>query len=110
MKRYSISTGYGRTLEGDKVHFNYYGRTDDVQDTICKFKEKLQRWINMFQDESYEYRNHIDDYCAIRITDSQTKQVVFEEIHLPEQYGYKKIKTIVENEYCSYVKGEWIKL
>ena len=56
MKRYSISRAYDHR----GYHFTYMGRTDNVEETIEEYKASTFSW-------------------GIRITDSITKEVVFED-------------------------------
>lgn len=105
MKRYSVSIAYGR--KGDKVSYHYWGRTDDVEDMIEHYRERLQNWIKKVQDENYEYKSVVYDYCGMKIVDSKTKQVVFEDAHISEEYGWKK--NWILNSIGQY-KGVWEKL
>lgn len=91
MKRYSVSIAYTRNRDTGKVCFHYWGRTDDIEETISNYKGDLQNWISRITDEKYEYREQTNDYRGIKITDSQTKKVVYEDYHVAEEYGYKKI-------------------
>lgn len=103
MKRYSVSVAYRRNRKTNKIGYQYCGRTDNVEEAILKYKERLQCWIDRVTDENYEFRNSVDDYCGVRIADSQTKEVVYEECHIPEEYGYKK-------EYSEDYRFKWVKL
>ena len=104
MKRYSVSVAYRRNRKTNKIGYHYYGRTDNVEEVILEYKERLENWINHVTDENYEFRNYsVDDYCGVRITDSQTKEVVYEECHISEEYGYKK-------EFYEGYRSEWVKL
>ena len=95
MKRYSYSTCY------DDYHFQYDGRTDEPERIIDLYRRALDRWIKELNDENYPYRSQTNYRFGIRITDSKTKEVVFEEIHSAEEYGWNVIKEIVKTEYCT---------
>ena len=110
MKRYSVSISYGRNRETNKIKYHYFDRTDCVEDTIARYNESLNHWISRVTDENYEYRNQTDDYFGIKITDSQTKKVVFEDYHFSEEYGYKKEFTEVKTDWGGFWKGEWVKV
>ncbi len=109
MKRYSVSIAYYRNRENGKVGFHYSDRTDDVEATIKKYKKSLENWIKIITDENSELRCITSDYKGIRITDSKTKEVVFEDVHIAEEYGWKK-------EYIKYESGrygstdKWLKI
>lgn len=110
MKRYSVSWAYGRNRQNNKITYHYSERTDNVDERIKQYNEGLKFWISRVTDESYIHRNAVNDYYGIKITDSQTKKVVFEDFHLSEEYGYKKEWSYVENGWCGYWKGEWKKI
>ena len=111
MKRYSISIAYGRDRATNKLRHQYFERTDDVESSIASFKYRLSNWITRLNDESYEYRNQVDDYIGIRITDSQTKEVVYQEDHLSEEFGWRKEWTEKQNSYgWTYMHGEWVRI
>lgn len=106
MKRYSISIADGR--KNDKIYFHYVDRTDDVEKTIASYKASLASWIDRLNDEGYEYRHMTDNYHGIKITDSQTKKVVYQESHLSEEFGWRKSWTEKLNEFgWPYRHGEW---
>lgn len=110
MKRYSISIAYGRDRKTNKIRFHYSDRTDDVEHAIAFYKECLAGWIECLNDEGYQYRNQTDDYHGIKITDSQTKKTVYQEVHLSEEYGWKKEWTERSNQYgWTYWHGEFVK-
>lgn len=110
MKKYSVSYARSRDRENNKVKYHYDARTDNVEETIAKYRGYIPYWAKHITDENYEYRNQEDDFYGIRITDSQTKKVVFEECHVAEEYGYKKVFTYVKTEWGGFYKGEWVKL
>lgn len=110
MKRYSISCAYGRDRESGKIDFHYDGRTDNVEKTIAQYEERLKRWIENVENEEYEYRKQTNDYYGIRIKDSQTKKIVYEDIHIAEEYGFKKVFHFVPTEWGGYWSGEWVKI
>ena len=89
MKRYAISREYFRGVNG-KLRFHYYGRTDDVEEAIEFYKGRLNSWVKKLTDENYPYRSEIVDCHGIRITDSETKKVIYEEVHYAEDYGWKR--------------------
>ena len=70
----------------------------------------MKKWIEHIKNENYEFRNQTDDFYGIRITDSQTKKVVFEDVHLSEEYGYKKGFEKVKTFYGFYLKGKFEKI
>lgn len=110
MKRYSVSTAYNRNRTDNKISFQYYGRTDDVEQTIEAYKKRLQNWIENITDENCEYRSVLDDYKGIRITDSKTKEIVFEDVHLSEEYGWEKEYIKTENSKYYKSTGKWLKV
>ena len=89
MKRYSISHVYSIDKKTNKVTFHYFGRTDSVEKAIEEYKENLMDWQKRIQDEDSEYRDLLKQYRGIKITDSQTKQVVYEDLHSSEEFGYR---------------------
>lgn len=109
MKRYSVSKAYSRDYENDKIGFQYDGRTDDVEQAIKEYKERLQCWIECITDENDEYRAYTNNYHGIRITDSKTKEIVYEETHIPEEYGWKKEYIKTEHGYYAST-GKWLKV
>ena len=111
MKRYSIAIAYNRCRAKNKVKFHYYGRTDNIEETKEWYFGMLKRWIDNITNEDYEYRNILNDYCGIKITDSTTKEIVFEDCHLSEEYGYKKAcEAYTCNGRTFYKVGEWQKI
>ena len=94
MKRYSYSTCY------DDYNFQYDGRTDDPERIKNCYRRELENWIKELNDENYPYRSQTWYRFGLRITDSTTKKVVFEEIHAAEEFGWKTIKEIKKSEYC----------
>lgn len=93
MKRYAYSTCY------DDYNFQYDGRTDDPERIKNLYHRSLENWIKELNDESYPYRGQTNYRFGLRITDSKTKEVVFEEIHTAEEYGWNVIKEIIRYEY-----------
>jgi hypothetical protein len=63
MKRYSISYAHKVNTKASKsgIKYHYSGRTDNVEKTIAEYKASLF-------------------FRGIRITDSETKKVVFEDL------------------------------
>lgn len=110
MKRYSISSAYTRNRKNGKIGFQYSGRTNDISEEITFYKECLDRWIENVKNENYEFRNQLNDFYGIRITDSQTKSVVYEDVHTSEEYGYKKVFEKVNTIYGFYFKGKFEKI
>ena len=110
MKRYSVSRAYGRNRENGKISFQYDGRTDNVEVTKEQYKKGLDKWIKKITDENYEYRCIIDDYYGIRITDSKTKEIVFEDAHIAEEYGWKKEYIKIEGSKYYRSTDKWLKV
>jgi hypothetical protein len=110
MKRYSISYAYSRNRETNKITFHYDGRTDFPEETIKRYLKGVEMWAEKVTDESYEYRDVVDDYIGIRITDSQTKAIVYENVHLSEEFGWKKVWEHRHGTHCSYWHGEWVRV
>lgn len=102
MKRYSISVLYS------KDRFHYVGRTDNPAVEIEKFQKCLENWRELVKEED-EMTN---DFIGLRIVDSKTKEVIFEEIHFSEELGYKKEYELVDIGCygCQIRKGHWVKL
>ena len=100
MKRYSVSVLYLPD------RFQYAGRVDSVEVAIVKFKDDLSYWRESVLSEC----PYACSRCGVRVTDSVTKQVVFEEIHSSEELGYKKCyeELPVTFGYCR--KPYWVKL
>ena len=90
MKRYSVATLIYR---GRHI---YSDRTDNPAEVIEKFKKSLNNWRNAVSNENNEFHDLADDCIGIRIVDSQTKKVVFEEAHFSEELGWQKIYERVE--------------
>lgn len=101
MKRYSVSILYHRN------HFNYVARTDNPDENIEKFKKLVDEWRERVKEEN----PFTDDFIGMRITDSKTKKVTFEETHYSEELGYKKIYEpfYYANGSCIN-KSRWVKL
>lgn len=109
MKRYSIAVADGRN--GNKVYFHYYGRTDNPEEAIAKYRKRFIAWAQEVQNINYEYREMTYNYHGIRIIDSLTKEVVFEESHISEEFGWKKEYEKVETEWGGVcVRGHWVKI
>lgn len=90
MKRYSVSA---LIYKGRHI---YSDRTDDPAAVIEKFKKSLNNWRNIVSDETNEFHDLVNDCIGIRIVDSQTKEVVFEEAHFSEELGWRKVYERVE--------------
>lgn len=100
MKRYSISVLYS------KNRFHYVARTDNPDKHIERFQEQLAHWREGVKEES----EWTSEFIGMRITDSKTKEVVFEETHFSEELGYKKEYELVDVGYgCQVTKGHWVK-
>jgi hypothetical protein len=107
MKRYSVSIAYGFGKDG-KVRYHYRDRTDNVEAYIEIYKASLKRWIDCINDENYPFKGVLDPYHGIKITDSTTKQTVYEECHLPEEFGWKAVRTEMKNELgYTYYRLTW---
>lgn len=110
MKRYSISIAYGRDRDTSEIRFHYNDRTDDVEEAIARYKASLAGWIERLNDEGYQYRNQINDYHGIQITDSQTKKTVYQESHISEEFGWRKEWTKrFDHHGFPYWHGEFVK-
>lgn len=96
MKRYSISTSY------DWYKLQYDGRTDDPQKTIEWFRKCIAHWKEELNNENYEYRDFTRYRWRMRITDSKTKEIVFDETHTCEEFGWKVILEEKRGQYCIY--------
>ena len=107
MKRYAVSIAYGRDRITGKIKFHYWGRTDNPDRRIAIYKEELARWVDQLNDEGYEYRRLVYDYHGIKITDSQTKKVVYQEAHTAEEYGWKQIRTPKQGPCGTYYAVSW---
>lgn len=107
MKRYSISYARHRDRDTRKVTFQYDGRTDFPNETIQRYLKGVEYWAQQVTDESYEYRPIVNDFYGIRITDSQTKEIVFEDVRFPEDFGWKKVWELKHGTFCDYWRGEW---
>lgn len=104
MKRYCYST----CVDGYKFHYD--GRTDNPEEIIAIFKKGLENWEKELNDEAYQFRSQTRYKKGLRITDSQTKKVVFEEVHTSEEFGWKVIFEKVEKNYCTYIKHYFEKI
>lgn len=101
MKRYSVSV-----LDG-KDRYQCNGRTDNLTKEIEKFKKRLAVWKRCVEEQD----TRTNDYCGIKITDSKTNEVVFEEAHYAEELGYRKEYELVGVNYGFLVLKEvWVKL
>lgn len=107
MKRYSVSIAYNRNINTGKIKFHYWARTDDVENQIARYQESLASWVARLNDEGYEYRHMMHDYHGIKITDSQTKKVVYQEAHTAEEYGWKQIRTPKQGRCGTYYAISW---
>lgn len=109
MKRYSVAYAYGRD-KNNKVYFHYFGRTDDVEDTIEEYHKRYENWRKNICDTEYEFRDVTNNYHGIRITDSKSKDVVFEESHISEELGWKKEYEETEGNFGKYLKPYWVRI
>ena len=109
MKRYSVSYAYGRDKDGN-VKFHYFARTDDVENTIKEYHNRYIAWCKNICDEEYEFRGVTNDYHGIRITDSKSKDVVFEESHISEELGWKKEYKEVDGQFGKYLSPFWVRI
>ena len=109
MKRYSVSVAYGRN-EDNKVYFHYHDRTDSPEEVIEKYRKNFIRWSQSVQNINDELRDIVNDYIGVRIVDTQTKKVVFEESHISEELGWKRECEEVKTEWGIYRKGHWVKI
>ena len=101
MKRYSVSELYS------KNRFHYVARTDNPDKDVERFKKIVDGWRDRVKEES----EWADEFIGMRITDSKTKEVVFEETHYSEELGYKKVYELVDVGYgCQVRKGHWVRL
>ena len=109
MKRYSIAVADGR--KDNKVHFHYYGRTDNPEEAIAKYRKSFTRWCQNVQDVKNEEHEIAHSYHGIRITDSLTKEAVFEESHISEELGWKKeYEEVVTKSGIIVRQGHWVKI
>lgn len=110
MKRYSIAIAYGRK-ENNKVYFHYHGRTDNLEKAIENYHKSFIRWCQSVQDVNDELHDIANNFHGIKIVDSQTKKVVFEEGHISEELGWKKEYEKVLTKWGGYyTRDYWVKI
>ena len=104
MKRYSISTCE------DGYKFYSHGHTDYPEIEINNFKYQLSRWQEELNNETNPYRHYTNHRRGLRIKDTLTKEIIFEEIHNCEEFGWTVVYKEVQGSYGPYMQKAFIKI